>query len=220
MLTAAAQTLIAKAMERQRRKAKGLKYKGRGFKDNGKGVYGLGARQWNNFWRNADISGPRFRFKWAPPPGQARKWATFHTMNSWKKNSGFKQLWTGDCFTQALHGREWWLVPLADATRNQTNPVYNVNPEDPEPQFKLLRDLSESKDHNGVKAVHFEYLSADKRTFFWCARVELKAGLKGWINVAKWNVFWPMKKWVMYMKPVRIDDKWPMSKKLKAMHGV
>ena len=83
-----------------------------------------------------------------------------------------------------------------------------------------MRDLSESIDHNGVKAEHFEYLSADKKTFFWCARVELKAGLKGWINVAKWNVFWPMKKRVMYMKPVRIDDKWPMSKKLKAMHGV
>ena len=142
-------------------------------------------------------------------------------MKAWEKNSGFKTFLTSDWifdidgFDIDVNQHSLWLVPLA--VPPSTNPVYAQKPGLRQPRQglrqprQILRDLSDSLDHDGIMAIgSLEYGTIDQRSFI-CAKVELKTGEEGWINVAMHEHGWPSGKWRMYLacalvcKIMRID---------------
>ena len=129
-------------------------------------------------------------------------------MKAWEKNSGFKTFLTSDWifdidgFDIDVNQHSLCLVPLA--VTPSTNPVYAQKPGPGLRQPRqILRDLSDSLDHDGIMAIgSLEYGTIDQKDFI-CAKVELKTGEEGWINVAMHEPGWPSGKWRMYLKLVR-----------------
>ena len=106
-------------------------------------------------------------------------------MNAIKKNSGFKKVnfdlfecfFGIDIFEQTL-----WLVPLA--VRQMTNPVYAHKPGQGVEYKRILRDLSDSLDCDGIMAIGaLEFGTICQREFI-CAKIRLSTGEEGWINAA------------------------------------
>ena len=130
-------------------------------------------------------------------------------MKVWRKNRGFKKFLTSDWifeidgFDIDVNQHSLWLVPLA--TFPSTNPVYANKPGQGEYK-QILRNLSDSHDHDGIMAIDsLEYGTIRPRSFI-CAKVKLATGEEGWINVAMHHHTWPSGQWRMYLKVVLIND--------------
>ena len=130
-------------------------------------------------------------------------------MKDWRKNSGFKRFSTNDWifeidgFDIDVNQHSLWLVPLA--TGRSTNPVYAQKPGQGE-YDQILRNLSDSHDHDGIMAIgSLEYGTIQSRDFI-CAKLKLSTGEEGWINVAMHHHTWAPGEWRMYLKVVRIND--------------
>ena len=129
-------------------------------------------------------------------------------MRTWAKNSGFRSFWTSNWISE-INGfdidehRSLWLVPLSRPP--STNPVYAHPPGQGEYE-KIVRDLSESPNHEGIYAKgSLSYGTIGQRDFVF-ANVELASGEEGYINVAMHHRTWPHGRWRMYMKVVLIND--------------
>ena len=125
-------------------------------------------------------------------------------MAAFKKNSGFKMLDAGLfdwVFDIGLNQHRLWLVPLA--RRPATNPVYAHKPFQGEYK-KILDNLSDSFDHDGIMAIGALEYATIRRKDFLCARVRLKTGEQGWINVAFHDDQMRNGEWMLYLKVMRV----------------
>ena len=130
-------------------------------------------------------------------------------MTAWERNSGFRSFWTSNWISE-INGfdidvtqQSLWLVPLSRLP--STNPVYAHPPGQGEYE-KILHDLSESPDHEGIYTIgSLDDGSIGQRDFVF-AKVELASGEEGYINVAMHRRTWPHGRWLMYFKVVLIND--------------
>ena len=126
-------------------------------------------------------------------------------MNASKKNSGFKKVnaelfyWVFD-----IDRDQHSLVPLAVSP--STNPVYAHKPGQGVVYEKILRDLSDSPDCDGIMAIGALDFGTICHKKLICAKVRLSIGEEGWINVAMRDNRWPKEEWLMYLKAVQINN--------------